>query len=217
MNLKNIARLASSISALIIGTSTYFFAGNLANAAEVSFVSGGLRSASVESNGGGEIDSTEIGAGGRYLENMDQETAVFFYGYLNLINYDGDNAPSDSIGLSIGAGQRFSGYEFSPRIVPFVNGYVEFETMERLLEGFGRVEESTALNYGVALGLKFDMLEVAFFEIETDIFKSALMKTAETSDLDGGNKTETSSFELYASTAKESVFQSIKLSLGMRL
>jgi hypothetical protein len=189
------------------------FAG-MSSASEMSFVSAGLKSSSV-TQGAAELGVMEVALGGRYLEKYDEESAAFYYGLLSMYTYDGDTAPSDSLGLTLGMGSRFYGSEFSPRIRPYMSVYGEFESSEYSNDSLSQTTSVTALNYGLTLGFRFDFYEVIFFELESNLFESSLMetKTVET----GATKIESTAYELSFSSAKEAAIGAMTIAVGMEL
>ena len=171
-------------------------------AKEVSLVSAGIKSIS-----SGSVDQSVIQLGGKYLEQYDSESAAFYFGLLTINNNSGEGAPADNLGLALGIGARFYGSEYTPRIRPYFSAYGEFETGESPAGDLS----TTALNYGVSLGIRFDFYEKIFFELESNLFESSLMKT-ESSD---NPKVERTYYELGFNSGNASAFDSILLAVGM--
>lgn len=184
-------------------------------AAEVSLFDVGIKS-NERKFGDAEVDVLTLQGGGRYLEYFDQETAAFYYGALVISTYDGENSPSDNLGITIGAGQRYYGRPFSPAIVPYVAGFAEFESFETF-EDSGSTVETTGINYGAGLGMRFDLFEEVFFELESEVFKASLMSTEKVKSADDETTYEESKFEIFASSTQPFLFSSFMVSVGMKI
>lgn len=185
-------------------------------ASEISFVSGGLKSETTK-DATSELDVFEVSLSGRYLERnqYDSESAAYYYGGISVYSYDGTTAPNDSLGLTLGIGSRFYGSEFTPRIRPYLSLYGEVETSEVYFETGSRTVETTGINYGMILGFKFDFYENIFFELESNIFQGSLMRST-TVETPGG-ETETTAYELFASTSSEYSLGMMSIGIGMVL
>ena len=154
-----------------------------------------------------------LSVGSRYLRKYDDESAVYYYGKLTIDSYGGKSAPSDSLGLIAGAGSRFYGAEFTPRIRPYFSLFGEFETSRVMSEDFEQKIDANALNYGFLLGFRFDFYESIFFELETDVFKSSLVRTSVTES--GGSKVENTTFGIEFDTIGEKAFEVMTIGIGM--
>lgn len=200
-----VALLAASCVYLGLG-STY--------AAEVSFVSGGLKINSSEV-GESENSVVELGFGGRYLEMIDEESAVYYDAGISYRIFDGDTAPDNALGITLGLGSRFYGVRFSENVIPFLSAYGELKSSQSYNEAITTSYETFGLNYGMGLGLRFSFYEGMFFELATDVFKSSLWKRTKTTV--GDAETVSSGVELFVSSDNPDAFSSINLSFGITL
>ena len=187
---------------------------SLAHAAELSFVSGGFKSSASEV-GEVENDVIEVSVGGRYLEMIDEESAVYYDAGLSYRSFDGDSDLDGAIGFTLGIGSRFYGVSFSERIIPFINAFAALVNSQTYNDAITASYDSFSIDYGLGIGMRFGFYEGLFFELGTDIFKSAIWKNTTTKV--NGVETTVSNFEIFAATAKDNAFGSINLSFGITL
>lgn len=184
---------------LIIGSSCF--------AAEISLLTAGFSSKKMKSPAGDQKQTTfEIG--GRFHETYDEHIELYYVGGLTLRS---NSQGGDTNGIEIGAGARYYGRAYSNVAKPYI-----------ALQAFYKNDEDKLLNtkqsgifYGGLLGMRFEFTQEYFFDLEGDLFNSALIATESTSA--GNTEVETSTTQLRASGRNDAFFNSIKVGVGMKI
>lgn len=200
--------------------------GSVAQAAELSLVSGFFRTEEREVADADAGKKTTIDVGGRFSEQLDGQLFWFGQGMLTLKSYDkGDvgDAPSDSTSLNAGGGIRYYFAKLSENVSPFAYGVALFKN-EKDGSATGVSIEETETNglfYGAHFGIRLGLGTDFFVDFETQLFESALFanETTETETVTATGTTksqdETKKTELYVNTT--GALQSCVIALGMRL
>ncbi len=186
----------------------FLFVSSLSVAGEVSLLSGGFSSIKK-----GSEKSSVFELGGRYHEAYDKNIELYYLLGLIFRNY---SQGGDSNGIEIGGGARYYGTPFSSQIKPYVALQAWYKNDEQKLL---KTKES-GLYYGGLLGLRFGFNEKVFFDLEGDLFESALASSKkENKDVSATQteETETTTSQLRASTRNDSFFNSLKVGVGMTL
>lgn len=196
---------------------------DLAQAAEVSFVSGLYKSEDRELDGEDAGRKSTIEVGGRYSEALDSQWHWFGQGTLALRSYSGAATPSDSTSLNLAGGLRFYFDRFGESSVPFVYGYGAYRNdKDSDSVDLQVVRETSGLFYGAHAGVRLNLSTLAFLDIETQLFDSALFATETTERAteaaDGSvtkRKYERTRSELYVNT--NGAFATTLIAFGIKL
>ncbi|MEI8026116.1 MAG: hypothetical protein WCI18_07190 [Pseudomonadota bacterium] len=185
----------------------FLFVSSLSIAAEVSLLTGGYSSIKR-----GTDKSSVFELGGRYHEAYDKNIELYYLLGLIFRNY---SEGGDSNGIEIGGGARYYGTPFSTQIKPYV-----------ALQGWYKNDEQKLFNtkesgiyYSGLLGFRFVFNEKVFFDLEGDLFESALASSKkETKNTSATQEeTETTTSQLRASSRNDNFFSSLKVGVGMTL
>lgn len=186
-----------------------------AQASEVSLVSGLYKSENNKSDGKKTYGHSVVEVGGRYSEPYMDNMHWFAQGMLSLNSYSGDNAPSNSTGVLLRGGMRFYFNQFSESFIPYMAGSAGYMT-KKTADQTTEVEESGLFYWG-DIGLRMEVGQNYFFEVETNLFESALWATQKTKPVDDASTapdTERSRTELYVDTS--GAFTETTVGIGMR-
>jgi len=181
-----------------------FLVSSLSVAAEISLLSGGYSSVKV-----GTEKSSVFELGGRYHETYDKNIELYYLLGLIFRNY---SEGGDSNGIEIGGGARYYGLPFSAQIKPYVAIQAWYKNDEQKLIS----TKESGLYYGGLLGFRFGFNEKVFFDLEGNLFESALASSKkETSNT--AEETETTTSQLRVSSRNDNFFSSLKLGVGLTL
>ena len=186
----------------------FLFVSSISVAAEVSLLSGGYSSIKK-----GSEKSSAFELGGRYHEAYDQNIELYYLLGLIFRNY---SEGGDSNGIEIGGGARYYGTPFSSQIKPFVALQAWYKNDEQKLF---QTKES-GLYYSGILGFRFGFNEKVFFDLEGNLFESALAsskKETKSTSATQTEETETTTSQLRASSRNDNFFSSLKVGVGMAL
>lgn len=195
----------------------------LAQAADLSLVSGLYQTSESKSNGNKGISASSIEAGGRFGSMVDGKLGWFAQALLALRSYDapsGQQAPSDSTSLRAGGGVRVIGKRWNETAIPFIWGLGEFRSEKVANQTFniydGTETETNGLYYSGGVGLRLSIDQTFFVDLEGALFDSALFATSKRTSTDPNNSgTEQSTKELYFKTY--SPLANVVVSLGVKL
>lgn len=207
-----------TLNAVLAAAATTLAWGSVAQAAEISLLSGLYQSEESESGGANAGGKTTISAGGRFSEQLDGNLFWFAQGGLILRSFKEDaagNAPSNSTSLNAGGGMRYYFAKLSENVSPFAYGMGEFKSDK---DGMGATEtEKNGLYYSAAFGIRLGLGTDFFVDFEVPLFESALFatETETTTTAAGKTENETKKTELYVNTTGG--LMSCQVALGMRL
>lgn len=166
--------------------------------------------------------TSTFGVAGRYHDVLDQTTSWYATTEIGVKSYTSGatgKAPDNSVNLTLGAGARYYFAPFSPSAVPFGFGAAAFKSASSaVFTSSGYSETSlTGLFHTAGLGIRMALDDTVFFELESPFYESPLYAITKTINQAGDNseKEETTSMELFAKTFGP--FNSVLLSLGMKL
>lgn len=214
---------------ILLAAAATFLIGTNAIAAEISVISGLYRTSEEKSGGKSAGKESTINAGGRYADELGPRTFWFGEGDLTLKSYSagaGGSSPSNSTGLRAAGGVRYYFDKLSEAVSPYAYGRGTFknETSVERLGGASYTEaETNGLFYSGHLGVRFNLQAEYFFEVESELFESALFATTKSTtfvtDATTGTVTksesETNRTEIYAYTTGS--FGNMLVAFGMRL
>ena len=196
-----------------------------AQATEVSLLSGVYQS---ESNTLADKDAgkkSTISVGGRVADQLGGSPQLCWFGQGNLTlkSYskgDYPAAPSDSTGLRIGGGLRYYFGKLSENVSPFVYGLGEYRDDKDAsfgATGYTETEES-GLYYSGSFGIRLNLAQEYFCDLETPLFDSALFGDKKSVTTDAADKKtskdETKSTDLWVNST--GAFSAVQVALGMR-
>lgn len=190
--------VAASIALLLSGL-------GYAQGIEISGVSTLYQSEKVKQDGSNAGGETNITIGGRAHQFATEDQQWFGEARIALTSWDapsGSKAPSNATSIWLLGGFRQFFTEFSQVVIPYAQlygGYKSQKTGQVSTPEAIETEESGLYYYG-ALGFRFDVSSSMFIELESTLFESALFGTR-TEKKNDGSKTETSSTDLFVSTA----------------
>lgn len=209
-----------SLSGVVVAAVLGLAGANMAEAAEISLVSGLYKN---EKEKGGETKS-EISAGGRFADQLDAKMFWFGQGLLTMRSYSGDG-PSDSTSLNVGGGIRYYFNKLGENVSPFAYGLGEYRSNKDASQnGASYTEtEENGLYYGAYFGIRLSLDTTFFVDFEAPLFDSALFGTekSETTSTDpttgtkSTSKSEKTKTEIFGSST--GALTSMRVALGMRL
>ncbi|MDA9951271.1 hypothetical protein N9D31_01725 [Oligoflexaceae bacterium] len=196
-----------------------------ADSLEISAVSGFYQSSKVKNNGSNGGGQSKISIGGRVHQFTTEDQQWFAYGGLAITTFDapsGGKAPDNSTSITLLGGYRQFFTEFSQVVIPYLSvygGYMSDKsatastaTAENATSGFTETETSGLYYYG-AVGFRFDVAANTFFEIEAELFQSALFGTTTTKN--GDSKSETTTTDLFVNTT--GALDKMTIAVGMEI
>lgn len=150
----------------------------LSFAHDLSLLSGFYRSDKLE-NG---PESTEISFGARYaLRPAKDQSQWFVRGEVASLSYSGPNAPEGATNFLLGGGKLY----YIKKMASDIRSYLAWEASflsRKDQAGGGSELESSGLLYAGHAGFRFDMNKGFYFEIDAQLFESALIATETTRD-----------------------------------
>lgn len=186
---------------------------------EVSAVSGFYQTEKTKTNGTNSGGESSISLAGRVHQFISEDQQWFAEAGLALTSWDapsGSKAPDNGTSIRLVGGLRQFFTEFSQVVIPFAAVYGGYQSIKS-----GSVQPTTAeeieisgLYYYGSVGFRFDVASDTFFELECELFESALFGTEIRKDAAG--KTETTKTELYIGTAND-VASNLTIAVGMEI
>ena len=208
----------AAISCLGASTSLY--------AADITLVSGFYQKSSDKIDGKTKGSTSIFGAGGRYSDDLNTDTAWIGLADVKMKSYTaaaGIPSPDNSFGMEVGGGVRYYFKPFATAIVPYVSGIAKIlndKEVEWLPEGYQQTSKS-GLYYGANAGIRAGLGEDIFIELELPFFTSPLFavtkveKTTQVGEGTSTSKEESTDTALYVSSVGN--ITDVKVGIGMKL
>ena len=185
---------------------------------EISAVSGFYNSEKTKKDGSDNGGMSTISLGGRFHQFLSEDQQWFLESSLALTSWDapsGMKAPSNATSIRVLGGIRQFFTEFSQVVIPYAAVYGGYQSIKTGSVGVEATEnEKSGLYYFGAVGFRMDVAAETFFELECELFESALFGTETTKT--GGTKSETSSTDLSVDTSN-GVSGNLTIALGMEI
>ncbi len=157
------------------------FAGftSVANAADISLVSGLYKNESSKSEGKSTGSTSHFGLKGRFHDDLSENMAWYGIGGLSMTSYsaaDGRKSPDNFVGIDIGGGIRHYFKAFAAGVVPFASGGARISNDKEVeYTSTGYIDTTTnGLRYEAAVGIRAGLDENFFAELELPLFDNAL-------------------------------------------
>ncbi len=171
-----------------------FFVSSTALAANLSLVSGFYKKSEPDAGFG----TSQVSLGARLGFGASQNKQWYGEARFGSVSYSGDGAPDGSTTISIGGGQYYFLRSFGSGVRSYLSWLVGYLNEESELNATSKTK-SSGLFYGGNAGFRFDLSSSFFFDLNANLFESALMATDTTEVTAGGtsSKSETKRTELY--------------------